>query len=151
MGFYRSLLDEGRIPLFDGAIGTMLQKHEEFTHVRLREELNLDRPDLVRRVHQQYLEAGADLATTNTFSANRDRLSEVGLERELEKLNRRGVELAREGTEGKAPVAGSIGPLGKLIRPFGPIKIDEARRAFAEQACVLLGAGADLIIIETMS
>ncbi|MFQ6117732.1 MAG: homocysteine S-methyltransferase family protein [Candidatus Bipolaricaulia bacterium] len=151
MSFYDRFLDAGRVPLFDGAIGTMLQRHEEFASVRLGEELNLVRPDLVRRVHQQYLEAGADLATTNTFSANRVRLSEVGLENGLEELNRRGVKLAREGTEGKALVAGSIGPLGKLMGPFGPIKIDEAVEAFAEQAQILEEAGADLIIIETMS
>ena len=147
---YNRFLEERRVPIFDGAIGTMLQRYPEFKEVRFGEELNLSHPQLVREVHRGYLEAGADFATTNTFSANRIRLSKIGLGNLVEEINVRAVELAREATEGKAYIAGSIGPTGNLMAPLGPLTFAEAEEAFIEQAQALERGGADLIIIETM-
>jgi len=147
---YSRFLAEQRVPIFDGAIGTLLQRYPEFKGVHFVEELNLSHPELVREVHRGYFEAGADFATTNTFSANRIRLSEVGLEDLVEEINIRAVELAREATEGRSYIAGSIGPTGKLMAPLGPLTFAEAEEAFIEQAQALERGGANLIIIETM-
>ena len=147
---YNRFLEEKRIPIFDGAIGTMLQRYPEIKRVNLGEELNLSYPQLVREVHRGYFEAGADFATTNTFSANRIRLSKAGLGNLVEEINIRAVELAREATEGRAYIAGSIGPTGSLMAPLGPLTFAKAEEAFIEQAQVLERGGADLIIIETM-
>lgn|GEM_PF-614620 len=147
---YRRFLKEERVPIFDGAIGTMLQRYPEFKGAHFGEELNLTHPQLVREVHRGYFEAGADFATTNTFSANRLRLSKAGLGNLVEELNIRAVELAHEATEGQAYIAGSIGPTGTLMAPLGPLTFAEAEEAFVEQARALERGGADLIIIETM-
>lgn len=148
--FYERFVASGRVPVFDGAIGTMLQKHPAFEQARFGEMLNLSHPDLVKEIHQEYCEAGTDFVTTNTFSANRVRLGEVGLEDRVAEINVRGAGLAREATEDQCLIAGSIGPLGKLLEPLGPISFDQALATFAEQAQALEAGGADLIIIETM-
>jgi methionine synthase I (cobalamin-dependent) len=136
------------IALFDGAMGTVLYSKGMFINLAF-EELNLSRPALVREVHDEYVQAGADILETNTFAANRFRLSAHGLADQVEAINTRGVEIAREAAAGKAWVAGAIGPLGARIEPFGPIAREEAREVFAEQAKALAAAGVDLFILET--
>ena len=106
-------------------------------------------PALVREVHDEYVQAGADILETNTFAANRFRLSAHGLAENVAEINSRGVEIAREAAGGKAWVAGAIGPLGVRIEPFGPIAREEAREVFTEQAKALAAAGVDLFILET--
>jgi homocysteine S-methyltransferase len=147
---FGELLERGGLALFDGAMGTMFYTKGVFIN-RAFEELNLTRPGLVRDLHSEYLAAGADILETNTYAANRFRLSAHGLAESVVEINRRGVELAREAANGRAWVAGSIGPLGVRIEPFGPIGRDEAREVFAEQARALVEAGADLLVVETFS
>lgn len=134
----------------DGSMGIML-----FTRLgskyRTTEEFNLHQPEDVLQLHQDYLDAGAEVLTTNTFSANRVKLAQSGLTDKLAELNRTGVSLAKQAAGDLAWVAGSMGPTGKLLDPLGDLSADEARETFAEQASILAGEGADLIAIETMS
>ena len=143
-------LQSGEVILLDGAMGTMLYARGVFIH-RAFEELNLAQPGLVRDVHAAYVAAGADLIETNTFAANRFRLSPHGLAEQVSEINRRGVELAREAANGNAWVGGAMGPLGVRIEPFGPIALAEARNVFAEQATALAEAGVDAIVLETFA
>ena len=136
------------IALFDGAMGTMLYTKGVFINLAF-EELNLSRPGLVRDVHAEYLAAGADILESNTFAANRFRLSPHGLADSVAAINTRGVEIAREAAAGHAWVAGAMGPLGVRIEPFGPIARTEASEVFEEQARALADAGVDLFILET--
>lgn len=147
---FRDLLKSGSVALFDGAMGTMLYAKGVFIH-RAFEELNLTEPNLVREVHASYVRAGAQVVETNTFAANRFRLTPHGLVEQLEAINTRGVELARQAAAGEAWVAGAIGPIGVRIEPFGPISRAEAREVFAQQAEVIARAGVDLFVLETFA
>jgi methionine synthase / methylenetetrahydrofolate reductase(NADPH) len=150
-GKFLSLLQSSPAPLLaDGAMGTLL--HSRGTPFdKCFDELNLSNPAAVRGIHAEYLEAGAQILLTNTFGANRFKLSQHGLQDKLEAINRAGVELARSAAGGMALVAGDIGPLGVRIAPFGRVQPEQARTAFTEQAQALSKAGVDLIVIETMS
>src|SRR5581483_7960216 len=105
--------------------------------------------DLVEGVHDEYVRAGADILETNTFGANRIKLGTFGLADKLRDINAAGVALARKAAGGRAYVAGSIGPLGIRIEPWGKTGVDEAREFFREQAQALAEAGVDLFILET--
>ncbi|HEX9118348.1 MAG TPA: bifunctional homocysteine S-methyltransferase/methylenetetrahydrofolate reductase [Anaerolineae bacterium] len=140
--------------LADGAMGTML--HARGADVeRPVEELNLAQPDWVREVHVSYIQAGAEIITSNTFGASRPRLAEAGLAEQLRQINFRGVKLAREAREISGQpvwVAGSLGPLGRRGRHRdGTLKAAVAEAAFREQVSVLWEAGADFLIFETFS
>ena len=141
-------LAEG-VVVCDGAMGTMLYARGVFLN-RCFDELNLSNPALVREVHEEYLEAGADVIETNTFGAHRFKLGPHGLEAQVRKINREGARIAREAAKGRALVAGSIGPLGKPLAPIGNITADEAAEAYREQAEGLLEGGVDLFLLETM-
>ncbi|NLO89495.1 MAG: dihydropteroate synthase [Clostridia bacterium] len=112
---------------------------------------NINKPDYVVKIHRAYFESGAKAVTTNTFGANRIKLAEYGLVNRLEDINAAGVRLAREAVGEKGFVVGSIGPLGVFIEPLGDLSFDEAYDIFYEQARALIRAGADAIILETMS
>ena len=133
----------------DGAMGTMLYARGIFLN-RCFDELNVSNPGLVRSVHEEYLAAGADLLETNTFGAHRYKLGPHGLEQQVRKINREGAQIAREAAQGRGLVAGSIGPLGKPLEPFGNIAFEDAVAAYREQAEGLVEGGVDLFIIETM-
>lgn len=139
--------------LTDGAMGTMLHaRGVDFD--KSFDELNLSNPATVADIHRAYIEAGAELIITNTFSANRFKLSKYGLQNNLVEINRAGVELAKRVVAAsfkEVLIAGDVGPLGVRIAPYGRVKLEEAREAFAEQIKALADAGADLIIIETFS
>jgi len=141
-------LDRGPL-VFDGAIGTQLYERGIYINKSF-DHANLYNAKLVRTVHEEYLDAGADILTTNTFSANRLKLEEHGLEQEIEEINHRGVEIAREAAgDTDAYVAGSVGPTG-----LGPVEpSDEAaetmRKVFLEQVGYLADAGVDLLTLET--
>jgi methionine synthase / methylenetetrahydrofolate reductase(NADPH) len=137
-----------RIIVADGAMGTMLYSRGVFIN-RCFDELNLSQPDLVRQIHLEYAKAGAEILETNTFGATRARLAGFGFADKLRAINQAGVSLAHEAANGKAFVAGSIGPLGVRIEPLGPTSFAEARAMFREQAEALIEAGADLLILET--
>jgi homocysteine S-methyltransferase len=142
--------------LTDGAMGTVLYARGIFIH-RCYDELNLSDPGLILAVHEEYLQAGAEIIETNTFGANRFRLARHGLADKTVEMNVAGVRIARQAVEhlkekhaGDARVAGAIGPLGVRLEPLGKTGLDEARAAFAEQIAALSGAGVDMLIIETM-
>jgi homocysteine S-methyltransferase len=143
---FRQRIRQGPV-LCDGAMGTLLDLYEypELPH----EIQNLKNPEIVERIHREYIEAGAELIQTNTFSANRLRLAQFHREDRLEEMNRRGVEIAKRVAGGRVYVAGSVGPTGKLLEPIGKLKLQEAREAFREQIAILVDAGVDLIILET--
>jgi methionine synthase I (cobalamin-dependent)/5,10-methylenetetrahydrofolate reductase len=111
--------------------------------------LNITQPDLVAEVHQEYVRAGADVIETNTFGANRIKLGSFGLAEKLQAINEQGARIARHAADDKAYVAGSIGPLGIRIEPWGKTGVDEARDYFREQAQALAAGGVDLFILET--
>jgi len=142
--------------LADGAMGTVLYARGIFIN-RCYDELNLSDANLILSIHEEYLQAGAEILETNTFGANRFRLARHGLAGKVAEINTAGVRLARQAVNhlkekqaGDAWVAGSIGPLGVRLEPLGKTGLDEARAAFAEQISALAGAGADMLIIETM-
>jgi homocysteine S-methyltransferase len=137
-----------RVLVADGAMGTMLYARGVFLN-RSFDELNLSAPDLVRGIHQDYIKAGAEILETNTFGANRVRLSAFGMAEKLKDINRAGVRLAREAARETAFVAGAVGPLGVRIEPLGPTSFAEARAAFREQVDALVEAGVDVLIFET--
>ncbi|MCL4273933.1 MAG: bifunctional homocysteine S-methyltransferase/methylenetetrahydrofolate reductase [Anaerolineales bacterium] len=137
----------------DGAMGTMLHTRG-IDFDKCFDELNLTSPAAVADIHREYIEAGAELIITNTFGANRYKLSKHGLQDDVVEINRAGVELAKRVVAASFKdvlIAGDVGPLGVRIAPYGRVKLEEARDAFAEQIRALAEAGADLIIIETMS
>jgi methionine synthase / methylenetetrahydrofolate reductase(NADPH) len=134
----------------DGAMGTMLYAKGVFIN-RSFDELNLSTPALISEVHRQYVEAGAEIVETNTYGANRTRLTPYGLGEKVAAINEAGVRLAREAAGEAVFVAGSMGPLGARIAPIGRIAFPEARDVFLEQATALIEAGVDLLILETFS
>lgn len=139
--------------LADGAMGTMLHGRG-IGFDKCFDELNLTNPAAVGDIHREYIEAGAQLVITNTFGGNRFKLKKHGLEDRVIEINRAGVELAKRAVSAsfkKVLVAGDVGPLGVRIAPFGRVKPEDARAAFAEQISALYSAGVDLIVIETMS
>lgn len=131
-------------------MGTMLYSKGVFINSCF-DELNLSAPDLVKEVHLEYMRSGAEILETNTFGANRYKLKKYGLEEQVSDINRAGARIAREAGEGGVYIAGSIGPLGIKIEPWGPTSIEEAEAAFREQASGLLEGGIDLFILETFS
>ncbi|MDP2994229.1 MAG: bifunctional homocysteine S-methyltransferase/methylenetetrahydrofolate reductase [Anaerolineales bacterium] len=139
--------------LADGAMGTMLNARG-ISFEKCFDELNLTNPAVVAEVHREYIEAGAQIILTNTFSANRFKLKKHGLADKLEEINRAGVELAKRVAAASFKdvlIAGDVGPLGVRLAPFGRVQPEQARAAFAEQISALCSAGADLIVIETMN
>ena len=152
---FLSRLRQGPI-LCDGAMGTLLYAKGIFIN-RCYDELNVSQPDLIRSIHQEYLQAGAEIIETNTFGANAYRLERHGLGGQVREVNLGGARLAREAVENEAAkkgtrafVAGSVGPLGIRIEPLGKTSREEARAAFVAQIAALVEGGVDLLILETM-
>ena len=135
--------------LCDGAMGTLLYAKGVFIN-RCYDELNLSQPDLIRQVHQEYLQAGAEVIETNTFGGNSFRLSRFSCGDRVRDINLAGVKLAHEAAKSfDAYVAGSVGPLGVRIEPLGKIGLDEAHASFLEQIKALAEGGVNLLILET--
>ena len=145
-GFLEAL--DRRVLVCDGAMGTMLYARGIFLN-RCFDELNLSQPDLVADVHREYVRAGADVIETNTFGANRFKLTSFGLADQTRVINVQGAKIARHAARDAAWVAGSLGPLGVRIEPWGRTSIAEAEDAFREQASALADGGVDLFMLET--
>jgi 5-methyltetrahydrofolate--homocysteine methyltransferase len=174
----RHLLDQ-RILVLDGGMGTSIQKHGltegDYRGERFRDHakdqkgnndlLILTQPDLIRSVHEEFLEAGADMLETNTFSSTSIAQADYGMESVIRELNVRGAQLAREAADAwtaktgrRRFVAGSIGPLNRTlsISPdvndpgFRAVSFDQVKDAYAEQIRGLVEGGVDLLLIETI-
>ena len=146
-----------RILILDGAMGTMLQRHGLSGN---NETFNLSHPDTVRGIHRAYIDAGADIISTNTFSANRISQADYGLAAQAQAFAREGARIARSAADAaprKVWVAGSLGPTGKsltlpqdLSNPaWRPVGFDEMAQAYAEQIRGLLEGGVDALLLET--
>ena len=147
---FRELLESDNIYVFDGAVGTRLYDKGVYIN-RSYDELNLTAPDLVREVHEEYVNAGADIIETNSFGATRHKLQPYGLESKLREINIAAARIARAAAGDKVFVAGAVGPLGLRMEPYGPTSFDEAKDMFKEQVEGLLEGGVDLFILETFS
>src|ERR1700690_975283 len=135
--------------LCDGAMGTLLYEKGIFIN-RCYDELNVSQPDLIRGLHHEYLQAGAEVIETNTFGGNSFRLERHGLQDKVREINLTGAKLAKEAAKSfDAWVAGSVGPLGVRIEPLGKTSLEEARDAFRAQIAALIEGGADILILET--
>ncbi len=143
-------LEESVVVLLDGGVGTELYNRGFYLN-ECYDALNLMAAKGVTEIHQAYARAGARVITTNTFGANRNKLSKHGFEEELHQINVVGASLARQAAGEGLHVAGSVGPLGLRVEPFGPTSEREAREMFAEQMRGLLEGGVDLFVIETIS
>ena len=142
---FRRALDDA-VLVFDGAMGTEIYRHHVFTN-RCFDELCLSDPTLIRQIHQEYCDAGADVLTTNTFGANRAGLGQFGWGEKCGQINRAGAELARQvagAADREVFVAGSIGPL-----PSQPQYADSIDEMIRQQAEALMEGGADFVIFET--
>jgi len=145
------LLLERRPAVCDGAMGTQLQTLG-LAPGQSGEPWNVEDPGAVRRIHQAYLDAGADLLITNTFGGTALALRRHGIDPgRAADLNRAGARLAREVAGNRALVLGDVGPFGGLLEPLGDASPDDVSQAFREQAQALLEGGADAILVETMS
>src|ERR1019366_9546778 len=149
MAEFRKALNT-RILVTDGAMGTALYAKGVFIN-RCYDELNLSLPATVGEIHQEYVKAGAEIIETNTFGANRRRLAAFGHGDKVRAINEAGVRLARGAADGRAFVAGAIGPLGIRLEPVGPTGFEEARCIFREQIEVLVESGVDLLMLETFT
>lgn len=150
---FNEWLSSGKPILADGAMGTMLHA-KGVSFETCFDELNLSRPELVAEIHRDYVEAGSQIIETNSFGANRYKLATHGLESRVQEINTRAVEIAREVVQASSKdvlIAGSVGPLGVRLAPFGRVTPEQANEAFREQISALIEAGADLIWIETHS
>src|SRR5271166_2029717 len=135
--------------LCDGAMGTLLYAKGIFIN-RCYDELNLSQPDLIRGIHHEYLQAGAEIIETNTFGGNSFRLERHSMASRVQEINLAGARLAREAAKSfDVWVAGSVGPLGVKIEPLGKTSFEEARTAFREQIAALVEGGVDLFMLET--
>jgi methionine synthase / methylenetetrahydrofolate reductase(NADPH) len=135
--------------LCDGAMGTLLYSKGIFIN-RCYDELNLSQPDLIRGIHHEYLQAGAEVIETNTFGGNAVRLERHGLRDKVHDINFHGARLAKEAAKSfDGWVAGAVGPLGIRIEPLGKMSFQEARDIFREQIAALIEGGVDILILET--
>jgi 5-methyltetrahydrofolate--homocysteine methyltransferase len=133
--------------LFDGAMGTMLQKYG-LKRGELPESYNVLHPEIIEKIHREYFEAGCDVITTNTFGANRYKLKNT--EYSVSDIVGNGVKLARK-VAGDRLVALDIGPIGQLMEPIGILSFNNAYDTFAEQIKIGVLEGVDIILIETMT
>lgn len=135
--------------IFDGAMGTMMIE-KGLPGGEPSESWNLSHPEIVQSVHQAYFDAGADIATANTFGASAIKLKSLGVDHPVEAINQAAVKLAKAAAGPEHYVGGDIGPLGEMMAPLGPMTQEQALEIYTEQAGILADAGVDFFIIETM-
>lgn len=142
-------IKSGKILVSDGATGSNLQQRG-LPDGKPGELWVLENPDEIIRLERDFIQAGADLVLTCTFGASRLHLEQMGLAVESERINRTAVELTKKAAAGTDVfIAGSIGPIGQMLEPYGSLSVQDAETAFAEQAGWLAESGVDLIVIET--
>ncbi|MFH1102647.1 MAG: homocysteine S-methyltransferase family protein [Pseudomonadota bacterium] len=135
--------------IFDGAMGTMLMA-AGLPPGEAPEAFNMKKPELIRDIHRQYFEAGADVVITNTFGGNTVKLNAKGLGAQIEAINEAGAGNAKKACPPDKWVAGDMGPTGKFLKPLGDLSIEEMEDAYYLQASFLIKGGVDLLIIETI-
>ena len=147
----RSFLDavSSGVLVVDGAMGTQLYERGVL-YSACFEELNISRPQLVKKIHDDYVRAGAQVLETNTFGANALRLEKHGLSDRVREVNLAAVRIAREAAGARAYVAGSIGPSGYFLGKPSAEDVSKVRAALFEQAQALIEGGVDVLILETM-
>ena len=145
---FRELLNTPGPVLLDGGMGTMLQARG-LSIGEWPELAALEHPDWLEDIHRAYVEAGAQILCANTFGANREKLGRTG--RTVEEVVPPSVEIARRAARGRALVALDVGPTGQLLEPTGTLRFEEAVDIFAQTVRAGVQAGADLILIETMT
>jgi 5-methyltetrahydrofolate--homocysteine methyltransferase len=151
MNKFLERLGSGETLIADGSTGASLQKMGLKPGIP-PEELVLDAPEMVLQLEEAFVAAGSNIILTDTFGGTRQRMKESKYVERVSEVNQRAAELARQAaaTGADVLVAGSIGPTGLLMKPYGPLGMEEATAAFAEQAEALVRGGADLLVIETM-
>jgi len=150
LGNLRERLRRGDVLVGDGAWGTMLMERGLVPGAP-PESFVLERPDAIREVARLYLDAGADLLTTDTFGASSLNLAAYGLADQALEINRRAVTLAREVARDRAYVSASVGPSARILAPLGDTEPEAVRAAFEQQIRAQLEAGADVVCVETMT
>ncbi len=145
----RGLFKQNKILLSDGAMGTELQKRG-LKQGECPELYNVDHPEVVQAIHKDYYDAGSDIVETNSFGGTRARLAKYDLSDKAYLLNKRAAELARQVCPEGRFVAGSMGPTGELLEPYGELSVQKAKDYFKEQAEALAEGGVDIFFIETM-
>ncbi|MCP4548538.1 MAG: methionine synthase [bacterium] len=144
-------LANGEVVVGDGGLGTMLMERLGGEPGACPETVNLSQPEILTGIARLYVEAGAEIITTNTFGASPAKLAQYGHAGDAEAINRAGVAAARQAAEDSAAlVAASIGPTGLMLQPYGDTPPDELLEGFLAQARSLTEAGADMILVETM-
>lgn len=153
MNKFLERLNAGEILVSDGATGSNLQKMG-LKAGQAPEDLIIDNPEILMELEGMFVKAGSDIVLTCTFGGTRMRLKDSKYQDRAPELNIRAVELVRKAAAaaGRSDVlvGGSMGPVGGLIKPYGPLEADEVKATFAEQAKALAEGGADLLVIETM-
>jgi len=146
------LIESGKNLIGDGAMGTLLQE-KGLTDGGAPELWNVEKPEVIEEIFEQYAQAGANFLTTNTFGGSKPRLQMHGLEDRLIELNKAASEIAKKVAKKYTDVfvMGDVGPSGELMEPMGTLTVDGAKEIFSEQIKALLAGGADGIVIETMS
>lgn len=143
-------LGKGEVLVCDGAMGTLLMERG-LRPGECPERWNLERPEVLVEIAQRYAEAGADIVSTNTFGGSPLKLAQYGLNLQTEKINVSAVQSARHAVGRNVMVAGSCGPSGRLLKPYGDTDADEMYESFRRQLCSILDEGVDTIIVETMT
>jgi len=151
MNKFLERLNSGEILVADGATGSNLQRMG-LKPGRPPEDLIIDDPDILLKLASSFVEAGSDIILTCTFGGTRLRMKDSKYQDRTPEVNIRAVEIARKAASARDEVlvAGSMGPVGALVKPYGPLEEEEVRATFAEQAKALTEGGADLLLIETM-
>ena len=151
MNKFLERLQAGQVLVADGATGTNLQKLG-LAPGTIPEDLVLDQPDLILGLESAFVAAGSDIILTCTFGGTRMRMKDSKYQDRAPEVNIRAAELARKAASARegVMVAGSLGPVGGLIKPYGPLDAEEVKATFAEQAKSLTEGGVDLLLIETM-
>lgn len=152
MAVVREMFEGESVLVLDGGMGTLLMR-AGLAQGAPPEEWNASHPDVLRKVHRDYVRAGARVILTNSFGGSPFRLRLHGLAERTVELNQAAGEVARDaaGGDGRILVAGAVGPSGEMLEPLGPLNGQAAEEGFAEQAAGLAAGGVDLIWVETMS
>lgn len=142
-------LEQDGIIIGDGALGTMLMQ-KGLKSGGCPELMNIENPTVLEEIASAYVEAGADFVTSNTFGASPLKLEEYGIADRTEEIVTAGVNLLKKAVGGRALIAGSVGPTGRIITPYGDTEPEEFRKTFEVQIGTMIDAGVDFVLIETM-